>query len=292
MKSLIFCITQHNSEAHRLLRMLATSGAVLVPTFLQPVVAQVKQTLASRLSMNEPASTFAVQDGTAVLEITLRSVFRPLLRAAATFSSPQVSPAGAILLEAISDPSEAPRAVRSECLAYLGSLEEQLALLAVLIEERVLRGTAYSSIWAVPSSQFVYAQSISMTTTSEGKNRSPWWPCMIIAAGASASAATFTPAAAATEEDAALLSGRTSTAPAAAASYQMPPDILKANLARIPADIVKQLIKLRPRVVAPAVAATTVTETVTENGAAPVSVPVSAPVPAAEVQAGGKRSPP
>lgn len=70
---------------------------------------------------------------------------------------------------------------------------------------------------------------------------------MIIASGATAPV----PAVEVSMADSDSLSGR----PVAAASYQMPSDILRANLARIPADIGKQLIKLRPRVMSAPTAA-------------------------------------
>jgi hypothetical protein len=138
--------------------------------------------------------------------------------------------------------------LRADCLAFTQYLEERVGVLAVLVEERLLRGTPYSSIWAVPSEKFVYAQSISMTTSTDGKSRSPWWPCMVVAGStgnSSERAAPSTSAVRAIETD----SEPSHTVPEASRSFQysMPAEVLRKNLSRFPADIVKQLTKLRPR---------------------------------------------
>jgi hypothetical protein len=104
--------------------------------------------------------------------------------------------------------------------AFLRELDSRLGLLAVQLEERCLRGLAHSAVWCTPGPLFVYAQSISNAHQSTDKSRSPWWPCMVIAL---------------------------STNGAGNSPFYMHPDIVRANIRRLPAEIVKQLNKLRPR---------------------------------------------
>ena len=146
-------------------------------------------------------------------------------------------------------------------IRYLLNLDENIAILLVLIEERCLRGSAYSSVWAQPAN-FVWSQSISIT--EKNLSRSQWWPCMIIACGGkdssssnSSGATTITTTNATTT----VGNGNNSTTTASASTtgsnsisskypsvkYHLHDEVMAVNMRRIPSDIVKQLMKLRPR---------------------------------------------
>lgn len=171
---------------------------------------------------------------------SLRALLGPLILTCTEASRAASGLEGKILVESFCDAQTEEkrsygehRVARDGCAGFLAGLEESLGQLSVLMEERILRGTPYSSIWASPSAMFVYAQSISMTaTSSEGRSRSPWWPCMVIACDAATVAAHAASVGA---------SNKTSN------SLGLQAETMRANLARIPADILKQLNKLRPR---------------------------------------------
>jgi hypothetical protein len=255
----LFVLSKIYSEVRRLLGILSNTGAIPVPEVLVPALAQARAALCTRLSL-DVAPQDAQLCATPVSEAsTLRAALLPVLQAATLPPVTGNIPAlGAVLVHCILPPELGRTRLRTECLAFIGHLEEQIGILAVLIEERLLRGTPYSCIWAVPAEKFVYAQSISMNPSADGKNRSPWWPCMVIAAGDcskvthSASAtmvSSAAEAAAAVDDDSSIVSAPQATA---GVQVKMQPEVMRGNLARFPSDIVKQLNKLKPRTSPPA----------------------------------------
>jgi len=151
-------------------------------------------------------------------------------------------------------------------LRYLINLDENIALLLVLIEERCLRGTGYSSIWAQPAN-FVWSQSISIT--EKNLSRSQWWPCMIIACGKDCNSySTPTTTSATTTSTSTLTTTTTSTTATTSSNntnnnsggsginsngrqyplvkYHLHDEVMAVNMKRMPIDILKQLLKLRP----------------------------------------------
>ena len=162
-------------------------------------------------------------------------------------------------------------------LRYILNLDENIALLLVLIEERCLRGTGYSSIWAQPAINLVWSQSISIT--EKNLSRSQWWPCMVLAAysGSSSSSSssssrkdsngttTITIDAAGSVSSSAV---NTSTSDSSSnnnynlnnnsistsghqyplVKYYLPDEVMAVNMKRMPTEIIKQLMKLRPKI--------------------------------------------
>ena len=249
--SLYFC--GFYSEIRRLLVVLNGSADTPIPCALKTIVEGICVGLNNRLNREQllEAEVF-----------TLRGALHPVLQAATGAGTEStVTEVGAALLasmcSAIPTSITTRTPVRVDCQAYIGSVEEQLGVLALLVEERLLRGTSYSSVWAAPSDKFVYAQSISANNnTADGRNRSPWWPCMIIAGNTSRPATTATTAAVSPSvADPADSGDMVMDSPAATAevvgpsgfSHQMPPETFLCNLNRIPVSIGKQLTKLRPR---------------------------------------------
>lgn len=113
----------------------------------------------------------------------------------------------------------------SDCVYFLQYLDEAIGVLLVLMQDRSLCGTPYSGIWARPAGLLLWAQSSTNASNAaagssggDTKNRSPYWPCMLIASG-------------------------NKTPP----RFQMSAEVMNNNLRRIPIDTAKQLLKLRPR---------------------------------------------
>jgi hypothetical protein len=159
-------------------------------------------------------------------------------------------------------------------LRYILNLDKNIALLLVLIEERCLRGTGYSSIWAQPAINLVWSQSISIT--EKNLSRSQWWPCMVLAAYSGSSSSSSSSKESTTTTTTIDAGGSSSTSAVNTSTtggcnnnnnnnninnsisnsghqyplvkYHLPDEVMAVNMNRMPTDIVKQLMKLRPKI--------------------------------------------
>lgn len=226
------------SELENLLDIFDDESGSVPPT-IQQAYDDARAIIVERLAWNKAADTSDLDLSTEPCGLSLRSLLSQLILTA-TQAGPQTPSSKSLLVDCFCDAqSEEKQAYgefrlpRTEASPFLAVLEERFGELSVLLEERLLRGTPASSIWATPASMYVYAQSISSTaTSSEGRSRSPWWPCQIIATDASTCAA-FMASPGATNGTSNALGMRA--------------EVQRANLARIPADILKGLNKLKPR---------------------------------------------
>ena len=228
-----------NSELESLLDIFEDEASS-APSTLQQACHDARVAIEERLAWNKAADTSGLDLSVEPCGLSLRALLSPLILTA-TQAGPQASSNNShALVDIFCDLQSQEkqtygefRLPRGEASQFLAVLEERLGELSVLMEERLLRGTPASCIWANPASMYVYAQSISSTaTTSEGRSRSPWWPCQIIATDATTCAAF-----AASQ----CVANGTSNA------LGMRPEVQRSNLARIPADILKGLNKLKPR---------------------------------------------
>jgi len=163
-------------------------------------------------------------------------------------------------------------------LRYILNLDENIALLLVLMEERCLRGTGYSSIWAQPAINLVWSQSISIT--EKNLSRSQWWPCMVLAAysGSSSSSSSSSKDSNGTTTTTAITIDAVGSVSSSAVNssttdnssnnnnninnnsisnsshqyplvkYYLPDEVMAVNMKRMPTDIIKELMKLRPKI--------------------------------------------
>ena len=89
-------------------------------------------------------------------------------------------------------------------------LDKALGLFAVSVHERLRRGISTSSIWGRPT-QTVWAQ----VKKAERQNRAPWFPAMVLCGGL---------------------------------GTEVPPTLSKTNWSRLPLDLIKPILRLRPKI--------------------------------------------
>lgn len=101
--------------------------------------------------------------------------------------------------------------IQKKFLPFLEKLDAQLGILLVEIEERLLRGVSFSSYWLIPHEKCIWSP-----LPKDRQNRSPWWPGMIIISHAN--------------------------------TFPMNIQVMERNIERIPKDMVKELVKCKPRI--------------------------------------------
>lgn len=141
---------------------------------------------------------------------SLRDILSPLLPQSSTSLS-SLSP---VLESSIFTPTfESLHGLLSASTSFITQLDRMVGVLSILLNERRLRGSAFSAIWANPNDHLVWAQPSKESGKSNSK--SIYWPGMVIV----------------------------SSSPL----FHMPKEVMAANLERMPEEILGQLLKLKPR---------------------------------------------
>lgn len=100
--------------------------------------------------------------------------------------------------------------INSSHIEFVLAIDDLLGVYLILLEERFHRGNICSTVWAQACPLCLWAP-----LDKDFKKRPTWWPCIIIGSGN--------------------------------ASYPMHPEVLQGNVQRIPVNMVKQLLRSRPR---------------------------------------------
>lgn len=115
--------------------------------------------------------------------------------------------------------------------------QTRFALFAILLEERKFRGSITSFPWCVAYPVCYWSQ---LTTSSKEKGRAAWWPCMIIASNPTNTATTKVTGGS---------SSRTEINPWTNHLQPMQEEVMASNISRLSVRLVKEVMKVRPRVV-------------------------------------------